>query len=120
VLHQPASVAWFQNLSAAEQEGIRLAPESDQNAQNNVWKLVQQVHAEWNGKFLAGQVLIESANRRAVAVKILSDVWLARSRKSVCRLMPGVRGIGKVSTHAARLSCLLAMCRYAMWLMIMP
>jgi hypothetical protein len=67
VLHQPASVAWFQNLSAAEQEGIRLAPESDQNAQNNVWKLVQQVHAEWNGKFLAGQVLIESANRRAVA-----------------------------------------------------
>jgi len=87
------SCASFQNLSGAVQAAVRSGTDAD-----SAWIVIQQVHSEWASKFLLGQSLVQSANRRAIVTAVLSCIHLARASKvPVCRLLAGVRGIGKTT-----------------------
>ena len=87
----PAAAQFFANLSDAQKADIRSGRDKKQ-----LWALVQAAHDEWRPMHYPAQAIVVSDNRVEVAA-VMFDHIVRAPDAARCRLLTGVRGIGKTT-----------------------
>ena len=101
----PQSVDYFHKLSLTEQESVRSGSSED-----DVWKFITTVHAEWAVLAeLEQNELVSTANRKSVATTVFQCIKQSRSAQ-MSRLLAGVGGVGK--TRLLTLLCVATQIAY--------